>query len=160
MFLSGLIMSGVGCEPDTASSGGEETPTPTPPPGPSLDKTTWYEYFYETHSDVVQANTNLFFNIDSQQGTVLKGLVYHLDGTLILDGYEAPTGIGWEVNGTYGPDAHVVLDSEFYGHTLHFEGDLDTTYSVDLLGGTLNLDDGAYTKYFLFGPYPYNPPNE
>jgi hypothetical protein len=158
LLTVGLTVSGVGCNSDVPSSDHEEVSTPTPPPGPNIDKTTWCDPLYEVNNDLVQADTLLFYNIDSQQGTVLKGLVYHLDGTLVLDGYEAPTGVGWEVNGTYGPNAHVVLDSEFYGHTLHFEGDLDTAYN--LLKGTLDLDNGAYTKYAIFGSYPYNPPNE
>lgn len=140
----------------------EESPTPepnvsmTPSPGPALEMTTWHGSYIEYWSDLVQANTDLFINVEEQgEDGTLSCIIYHLWGYLIIDGVEVPESLGQWLSGTYSFPGQLDLTGTYYGVDLfiHIDLDLEDLYMIT----HLDLEDGTYTRDILMGPYPYIP---
>ena len=137
-----------------------ESPTPdaspSPSPGPYLGQTTWEGGYLEYWSDLVQADTWLFINVEEQgEDGALTCIIYHLWGYLIIDGVDVPASHGQWLSGTYSFPGQLDLSGTYYGVDLsiHIDLDLEDLYMIT----HLDLEDGTYTRDILMGQYPYIP---
>ena len=132
----------------------EATPTPTPAeeltptPGPNIDHQTWASRYVETDDPLVYADTWLYFGSEHQNGTELIGYLFHLDGPLIIDGYDVPDDQAIRMTGTYLWERQIDVSVEYYGHLLHvaFQVNPEATW----MEGWLTIDGDAYQQYLGF----------
>lgn len=144
------------CAQDTSSP----TPalalvSPTPEPGPNLTQTTWGGIYLEYWSDLVEADTHLNLNVEVQEEGRVECLLYHLWGTLSVDGVEVPEAQGEWISGTYTYPGHIELSREYYGH--HLEVSIELGRDALWMDVTLDLDQGSYSRLLSIYPYEYIP---
>jgi len=137
----------------------EATPTPTlaeeltSTPGPNIDHQTWGTGYVEVDDPLVYADTFLFFGSEHQNGTELIGYLFHLNGPLIIDGYEVPDDQAIRMTGTYLWERQIDVSVEYYGHLLR--ATLEVQPDESYLMGEVTIDGDAYQKILMFLPCNY-----
>lgn len=146
----------VACSPEITSPEPEAAlVSPTPEPGPYLAQTTWGGRYVEYWSELVEADTHLNLNIEWQENGRLECLLYHLWGTLSVDGVDVPEAQGEWITGSYTYPGLIELSREYYGHALVISIELGR--DALWMDVTLDLDEGSYSRLLSIYPYEYIP---
>jgi len=141
------LVSLLACSPAEAPPSLSED-EPTQEPGPDLRKTTWGANIREELDPLVQADTVLFFNVETQENGQVTGWIWHTWGYLIIGGYEVPEREVVALEGTYTWERHLRMTGFLFGHTASIDAEIwEEGFVAEVV---LTIDEDAYDWYSHF----------